>query len=107
MRWPPTFGGPSSAQDPRREIDTFPELDKGQSPKPNSTGPTWAKAKGIDSLRPNTVHTGTELGPPGPEQWVRRKGKAFVAPFDNFVLSLQQPAVRSVRRANSSTLHDH
>ena len=53
---------------------------RGGSPKLNSTGPNWAKAEGIHSLRPTTVRFGTDLGPTGPGQGVRRKGEALLAP---------------------------
>ena len=109
MRWPPTFGGPSSAQDPGGDLDTFPELNKGQSPEPNSTGPNWARAKGIDSLRPTTVLFGTDLGPTGPGQGVRRKGGAFQAPETNCVFSVAFAILQLAdgNRLLVRQLHDH
>ena len=107
VRKPPTFGGSSGdGQDPRREKATFPEPELEHSPKSNSLWPNWAKAKGNKSLRPTTVHTGTDLGPTGPKQGVRRKGRAFVAPRDCLFTAIATLPVQKAT-SNQSTLRDH
>ena len=86
MKSLPSFGSPSlSVLNPWRGGVTHPELDPEHSPESNSLWPTWAKTKGTQSLRSTTVHVGTELGPEGPDQGVRRNGEAVYAPRDSFL----------------------